>query len=247
MAITTRWVDLRGEDGSFRAYQARPSGEGRLPALIVAQEAFGVNEHVQDVTRRFAEQGYVALAPELFHRFPAEQRIIPYDQLPAARGLLNQLRDDQIIADIRASLLYLQGDFGVRADRIGIVGYCMGGRVAFLAAGTFPELAAAASYYGGRIVSDERNEARPTPPIELAEKIKAPIILFFGDQDQSIPVPDVHKIDETLKSLGKDYELKLYEGAGHGFFCDQRPSYHPEAAADAWRRTLAFFEQHLKS
>jgi carboxymethylenebutenolidase len=239
MAVQADWVTTQTPDGPMRVYVARPEGAGPFPGLIVIQEIFGVNDHIQDVTRRFAAEGFVAAAPEVYHRLA--QKEVPYEDLQTAFGLRSQLTDDQVMMDVDATYELLNRDPQVRQGQIGIVGYCYGGRVAYLAATRNPNLKAVASYYGGRIVADD-----PNAPIHFSANIRAPLILFFGEQDQSIPMEQVRQIDETLKRLGKQYELHTYPQAGHGFFCDHRPAhYNAEAAADAWAKTLQFFRQHL--
>jgi carboxymethylenebutenolidase len=239
MAVKTEWVNARTPDGEMRVYVARPEGNGPFPAIIVIQEIFGVNEHMQDVTRRYAEEGFVAGCPEVYHRF--ETKETSYDDMPAAFALRGRLSDDMVMADVNATYELLNSRPEVRKGQIGIVGYCYGGRVAYLAATRNPNLKAVASYYGGRIVADE-----PDAPVNASANIKAPMILFFGEKDQSIPMDQVQKIDQTLKDLGKNYELHVYPNAGHGFFCDHRPAhYSKEASADAWPKTIQFFQRNL--
>jgi carboxymethylenebutenolidase len=238
MAVQAEWVTTKTPDGDMRVYVASPGG-GPHPAIIVIQEIFGVNDHIQDVTRRFAEEGFIAAAPEIFHRF--EQKEVPYSDMQTAFGLRNQLSDDQVMTDVNATYDVLNSRSDVSRGQVGIVGYCYGGRVAYLAATRNPNLRAVASYYGGGIAADA-----PDAPVNASENIRAPMILFFGEQDQSIPMDQVRKIDETLKRLGKQHELHTYPQAGHGFFCDHRTGhYSAEAAADAWPKTIQFFKREL--
>lgn len=239
MAVKTEWVTTKTPDGDMRVYIARPEGNEPLPGLIVIQEIFGVNDHIQDVTRRFAEQGYVAAAPEIYHRF--ERKEVPYTDIQAGFALRQRLSDDQVMMDVNATYDLLNSRPDVRHGQIGMVGYCYGGRVVYLAATRNPNIKAFASYYGGAIVADS-----PDAPINGTANIRNPIILFFGEQDQSIPMEQVRQIEAALKREGKQFELYTYPQAGHGFFCDQRPgNYNAEAAADAWQKTLAFFKRHL--
>jgi carboxymethylenebutenolidase len=149
---------------------------------------------------------------------------------------MTSLSDDNIVADMRAAVAYLKGVDGIRADRIGITGFCMGGRISFLTACRLDGLAAAAPFYGGGIGG----------LLELAGDIGSPMLLFFGDQDPFIPNEEVAKIRARLSELGKDAEVKVYAGAPHGFFCNERDSYRSDAADDAWRRLKDFFAKHLK-
>lgn len=223
------------EIGGMPAYAARPSASGPRPAVIVVQEAFGLNEHVKDVTRRVAAEGYLALAPDLFYR-GGKGRTAGYDQLPKALELMGALKDDEIVADIGAAIAYLEKQPTVRAGRIGITGFCMGGRVSYLAACALPEkLAASVPYYGGGI------------PVDRTATLRAPVLAFFGEDDPFIPLDSVEKLRAEAKRLGKNVEIVVYPKAPHGFFCNERDSYRPEAAKDAWERTKAFFAKHLQA
>jgi carboxymethylenebutenolidase len=246
MAIRTAQIELPASDSPMDAYVAIPEGSGPFPAVIVIMEAFGLNDHIKDVTRRYANAGYYAIAPDLYHRAPGE-RVVGYNELPKVMALMGSLTDAQIISDLKTTIDYLKHQPEVRADRIGITGFCMGGRVAYLGIASLPDdLKAAAVYYGGRIVGGDRNEKTPVAPIDLTHQIKGAVIGFFGDQDQGIPVEQVNTIRERLREAGVPSEIHLYQGAGHGFFCDDRAAYHEPSAKDAWARTLAWFEKYLK-
>ena len=241
MEITTTTIRLRAPDGEMKCHQAQPRGRGRFPAVIVVMEAFGLNDHIKDVTERISREGYVAIAPDLYYR--QAQNVVGYEQLQAAIGLMQTLVDDKITADLRAVINHLQAQTFVQREHIGITGFCMGGRIAFLAACKFPaEIKAAIPFYGGSIAADT-----PTAPLNFASDLKAPLLCFFGDRDPYIPPVQVQRIDETLRRLGKTYEIKIYPGADHGFFCDERSSYHPEAAQDAWQKTKGWLEKHLRA
>jgi carboxymethylenebutenolidase len=220
--------------GGMPAYLARPGGSGPWPAVLVIQEAFGLNEHIKDVARRVAAEGYVALAPDLFYR-GGKGRVAGYDDLPKALGFMGALRDDEIVADVASAIAYLDQQPGAKKGRVGITGFCMGGRVSYLAACALPDkIAAAAPYYGGGI------------PIDRTATLKAPVLAFFGGEDPFIPLDQVEKLKAEAARLGKQVEIVVYPGAPHGFFCNERDSYRPEAAADAWEKTKAFFKRHLQ-
>ncbi len=239
MEIQTRTVQLSTPDGQMPAYECQPTGKSPAPAVIVIMEAFGLNSHIKDVTERVAREGYVAIAPDLYHRFGSP--IVPYEDLPKALGYLQQLQDDKLMVEVGATIAHLKRQPFVRADRIGIMGFCMGGRVTFLAAARHAaDLTAAVPFYGGGIAADAANA-----PINFAGEIRSPILCFFGEKDPLIPLAQAQKVDETLKRLGKAYEVKIYPGAGHGFFCNDRPSYHQEAAKDAWEKTKTWFSRYL--
>ena len=240
MQITTTTIRLKTSEGEMKCHQAQPRGQGRFPGVIVIMEAFGLNDHIKDVAERIGREGYVTIAPDLYYREP--QNVVGYDQLGAAIALMQKLVDDKVVADLRAVINHLTAQNFVNAERIGITGFCMGGRIAFLAACKFPdEIKAAVPFYGGSIADDS-----PAAPLNVAGALRAPVLCFFGEQDPYIPLAAVRKIDDTLRLLGKLYAVKVYPGAEHGFFCDERASYHPDAAQDAWERTKVWFATHLK-
>lgn len=232
---TSEMVRVTAAGGSMPAFVARPDVAGKFPAVIVVMEAFGLNEHIKDVACRIAAEGYFVLAPDMYYR--EKGGVVGYDQLPEAIRLMMTLEDDKIVADVDAVVRYLGTRDAVRSDRIGITGFCMGGRISFLAACRCPGLVASAPFYGGGIGS----------LIDQAPKLACPALLFFGDKDDFIPNDEVEKIRATLAALKKDATVKVYSGAQHGFFCNERPSYDSEAARDAWQRLLRFFEKHLRS
>lgn len=246
MTIKTMEIQLPAVDGPMDGFVAQPEEAGPFPAVIVIMEGFGLNAHIRGVARRYAEAGYVAIAPDLYHRAPGK-RVMDYDEVQKLSPLMGSVVDDQIVADVKTTVDYLKHQANVRADRIGITGFCMGGRVAYLAAARLPEdIQAAAVYYGGGIVSADRNEQRPVPPVELTSQIKGAVIGFFGDQDQWISVAQVNQIREALIATGVPSEIHLYAGADHGFFCEERATYHESSAKDAWRRTQEWFARYLK-
>ncbi len=236
-------VTLTTPDGPMDAHVARPDGDGPFPGLVVAQEAFGVNDHIRDVCGRFAREGYVALAPELFHR-SGRGIELPYDQFPAVMPYLGALSNEGLEQDLAASFAHLRGRADVDGRRVGIVGFCLGGFVAFLAACRLAPTAVA-SFYGGGIVRP-RAQGRMRPLIDEADRIRSPILGLFGAEDQGIPPGDVETIRARLDALDVPHEIVVYPGAGHAFFCDARSAYRAEAAADAWRRVLDWFGRYLR-
>jgi carboxymethylenebutenolidase len=229
------------------AYWAQPEGDGPFPAVLVFFEAFGLNEHIRDVARRLAREGYVAVAPDFYHRLP-EPRVAGYGDMERVAALASATPDEHVVEDVGAVLGFLKTSPAVRADRIGAIGFCMGGRMSFLAACHFPEeIRAVASFYGGGIASPRRFGPPGTPPLQLADRLRARVRLFFGERDPFIPLEEVRTIEARLKELGKAAEVFLYPEAEHGFFCDERSSYHPQAAQDAWSKTLELFREVLKT
>jgi len=244
MEVETRSTKVRTDAGDMTVHVARPRGEaGKLPVILVIMEAFGLNDHIKDVTNRFAREGYHAVAPDVYYRQGG--KIVGYDKLQEAIGMLTALKDDEVVADLKSVITSLKSDPGVRADRIGITGFCMGGRISYLAACEIPEIRAAVPWYGGSIAGQQMQPGA-TAPVERTGKMKASILLHFGEKDSFIPLSAVEEIRTALQKEKRDFELHVYEGADHGFYCDERPSYHPEAAKLAWDRTRRFFEKHLK-
>jgi carboxymethylenebutenolidase len=245
MDVKGQMVEIDAPDGRMPAYVARPAGTGPFPAVIVIMEAFGLNEHIKNVTQRIAREGYVAIAPDMYYRSP--DRVAAYTDLPKALQLMGSLSDAKIVEDVRSVLNWLKADPTVRGDRIGMTGFCMGGRITFLAACHLPIQAAAPFYGGGIGRTMQQSERTPHPPIDDAAGISCPVLLFYGEKDAFIPLDEVELVKERLKKLGKQAEVVVYPGADHGFFCDERPSYHEPAAQDAWKRMLKLFDTHLRA
>jgi len=222
-------------DGAMPVYLAEPTAPGRHPAVIVIMEAFGLNGHIEDVARRIAAEGYVALAPDIYWRQLPDNKV-GYDELPKAIGLMQKVKDDKVVQDLSAALDFLAARPNVNGAKLGCTGFCMGGRLTFLLAAERPDrLAAAAPFYGGGIAG----------LLDKASKIKAPLYLFFGERDAFIPLDQVKQIDAKLTELGKAHTTKVYAGSDHGFFCNDRGSYDAKSAADAWSELKAFFKKHL--
>jgi carboxymethylenebutenolidase len=234
--MKTEYVDLAVNDGTqMRAYVARPDNQPRA-GLIVFQEIFGINSHIRDVTERFGRQGFLAIAPELFHR-TAPGFESGYTDMGPGFAQAQQITDPGLEADIRAAHQWLH-DAG--ASKICATGYCMGGRVACLAAITLP-LACSVSYYGGGIAPSQRNPGL----LDRLKDLQAPMLFFWGGLDSGIPPESVAKVTVAARAAQKSFANVEFSFADHGFFCDQRASYNPEAAALAWPLTLAFFEAHI--
>ena len=237
-------VPVKASDGTMTGYFSRPEGSGPFPGVLVIMEAFGLNQHIKGVADRIAREGYLALAPDLYYRSP--DGVAGYDDLPKALQLMGGLSDAKIVADLRAAHGWLQAQPGIRGDRIGVTGFCMGGRASFMAACHLPVQAAAPFYGGGIGRSFQTNERTPHPPLDDAAGIGCPMLVFYGDKDGFIPLDEVELVKGRLQQLGKRAEVIVYPGAEHGFFCDERPSYHAPAAQDSWKRMLKLFDEALK-
>jgi len=225
----------------MRGYEATPDG-GSATAVIVIPEAFGLNGHIEDVTERVAAAGMRGLGLDIFHR--SGGGTAPYDNFEKVLPLFEGLTDDGLLADIDAAREHLHAAGHV--DRaIGIVGFCFGGRTTVLAAVRRP-LGASVGFYGGGIVTGRFPQF---PPLVVeAGALQSPWLGLFGDADQGIPVEDVERLRSALdEETAVAHEIVRYPGADHGFHCDQRPAYHPDAAKDAWQRTLSWFRAHLRA
>lgn len=245
MNVQGKMVTVQAGDGSMPVHLATPEGDGPFPGVVVVMEAFGLNDHIKAVAERIAREGYLVAAPDLYYRSSGE-RVVGYDELPKAIQLMMDLPGyDKIVADVRATIDLLEAQPRIAKGRIGMTGFCMGGFVTFLAACHLP-IVAAAPFYGGGIGRNMMpSERRPHPPIDDAAGISGSLLVFYGDKDAFIPQDEVALVKERLAALGKDAQVIVYPGAEHGFFCDERPSYHEPAAQDAWRKLLRFFETKL--
>jgi carboxymethylenebutenolidase len=225
---------------------AVPEGDGPFAGVIVAMEAFGLNGHIKSVADRIAREGYVVAAPDFYYRATGN-RVCAYTELPQAIQLMMELPGyDALTADVRAAIDLVEAQPNVTKGRIGMTGFCMGGFLTFLAACRLP-LKAAAPFYGGGIGRNMMpSERRPHPPIDEAAGITAAMLVFYGDQDGFIPPEECALVKDRLAQLGKDAEVIVYPGADHGFFCDERPSYHEAAAQDSWKRLLKLFDTKLR-
>jgi carboxymethylenebutenolidase len=234
MAIRTETILVPSGGGRMPAWLAAPSGPPRA-GVVVLMEAFGLVPGFRKEVERIARMGYCALAPNLYHR-QAPGDVAGYDELPKAIALMRRLSDAEALADVSAAAAHLRERLG--AAPIGVTGFCMGGRLAFLAACELPgAFAACAPFYGGGIGA----------LLDRADRIRCPLHLFFGERDFFIPLEEVRRIEERLRALGLDHALELYGGAVHGFCAEERrESYHAEAAADAWAKLEAFFAKHLR-
>jgi carboxymethylenebutenolidase len=240
MEVVSNEVTVASGQEKVPAHLARPASGGPYPVLVVVMEAFGLNKHIKDITNRFAAEGFVAVAPNLYFR--QDNNVVEYNDLPGAFRLMGSLNDDQVVADMTATINFAKSQKDAK-PAVGVTGFCMGGRIAFLTACRNPDVKAAVPFYGGGMVSARQPGQKP--PIEYVDGLKAPVLAFFGGKDAFIPITEVDKFRDTLRNAGKQAEVVLYADADHGFMCDDRPSYHPTHAKEAWTKTIAFLKQHL--
>jgi carboxymethylenebutenolidase len=235
--IKTGNVTLQVADGSaMDAYVARPTEGHSHPGLLVFQEAFGVNAHIRSFTDRCAREGLIAIAPQMFHR-TAPGFEGSYDDFPSVRPHLEALTVEGMTQDIRAAYDWLLNDRNVRRDSIASIGFCMGGRVSFLACATIP-LQGAVSFYGGGIAP---------ALLPMIPNLHAPMLFFWGGRDKHIGKEQIRSIVDACKQQGKAYVNVEFSDADHGFFCDARSSFHPGAAALAWSLVESFLHLHVKN
>jgi carboxymethylenebutenolidase len=228
--LITATVEYPDQDAeTLTGYLARPDSSESLPAVIVLQEWWGLDGHIKDLTNRFAEQGYIALAPDLYKGQVATEP-------DEARKLVMELDMAEAVREIQQAVTYLLDQEFVAGDQVGIVGFCMGGRLVLQTSLVEDRLGAGVAFYGS-----------PLEPADAAN-VKAPLLGLYGDQDGGIPVDAVRTMETALNDAGITNEIYVYENAQHAFFNDTRAnSYNPEAAADAWEKTLAWFQEHLTS
>ncbi len=240
-------IDVAGSTRVMDAYLARPDSAGPHPAVIVCGELYGLNDHIRDIAQRFAREGYVALAPDFYHRSESLARL-PYTEEGRQKGfaLLRQLRRDDAIADVRASLNFLRQ----RPDtskKVGIAGFSFGGHIAYLAA-TQLDLAAAAICYGGWIANTDIPLSQPEPTLSLTPGLAAhggKVLYMVGALDHAITKEQTDAIESALQAAGARHEMIIYPNVKHGFFCDERDTFDEPTRDDAWQRILSLFRHEL--
>jgi len=247
--ITTSTEGLKAADGKVPSgdfqvpiYEAEPAAPGKYPVVLVVPEIFGMHEHIKDVTRRFAKEGFLAIT---FEPYAREGGVLQLTDMAAVMKVVNQVPDKQVMGDLDALAAYAKKHSAARADRIGVTGFCRGGTYTLLFAGHNHEIKAAVPWYG-QIKPDKTPGIRTVGPLDIAAQINSAVLGLYGEADLGIPVADVKEMETALKAAGKTAEFVIYPGAPHAFFADYRPSYRPEAAKDAWNRCVAWFNKYLK-
>lgn len=237
MQVEQKEVIISTPDGRMPAYLFTPDKQGHKPAIVLLMEAFGLTSHIRDVAARIANEGYVVIAPDLYYRELPNNKF-GYEEVEQAMAMMYRLDFGKPIeADIRAAVACIKSLPDVYPDRVGVTGFCLGGGLSFLAACKLSdEIAAAAPFYG--MVLDQW--------IDAVTDITVPIYLFFGGADPFIPQVRIRQIESRFQELNKDYRLKVYSDADHGFFCHERSSYNRLAAEDAWREVTQFFHKYLQ-
>ncbi len=237
-------TDSKVQSGNFQVpiYEARPAGSGQYPVLLILPEAFGMHEHIKDVTRRFAKEGFLGIT---FEPYAREGGVLQLTEMSQVIQVVNSVPDAQVMSDLDAIVAYEKRNPSARVDRIGVTGFCRGGLYVLLFAAHSRDVKAAVAWYGP-IKPAKTPGIRTVGPLDVAAQIKCPVLGLYGEADQGIPVADVREMEAALKAAGTTAEFIEYPGAPHAFNADYRPSYRPEAAKDAWARCIAWFNKYLK-
>ncbi|HVX10721.1 MAG TPA: dienelactone hydrolase family protein [Pirellulales bacterium] len=233
-------VKIETADGTIPAYRAMPEKGGPFPVALVVQEIFGVHEHIKDVCRRLAKQGYLAIAPELYARQGDVSKITDFREIFSK--VVSKVPDAQVMSDLDATVAWAEKSKKGDVARLGITGFCWGGRIVWLYAAHNSKLKAGVAWYG-RLVGD-KDELHPKHPVDIAASIKCPVLGLYGEADTGIPLESVEKMRAALKEGKQSAEIVVYPDTPHAFFADYRPSYRAEPAADGWKRMLKWFGDH---
>ena len=232
-------VEIPTPDGAIAAYRAAPATGGPFPTVLVVQEIFGVHEHIKDICRRFAKLGFLAVAPELYARQGDVSQMKDFSEIISK--VVSKVPDKQVMADLDAAVDWA-GKHGGDTARLGVTGFCWGGRIVWLYAAHNPNLKAGVAWYGR--LDAAKDDLHPANPIDLVAKLESPVLGLYGGADQGIPNDLVAAMQKKLAEAEKPSEIILYPDTPHGFYADYRPSYREEQAADGWKRLLAWFTKH---
>jgi carboxymethylenebutenolidase len=230
-------VKIPVKDGEIPAYRAQPSSGTNFPIILVIQEIFGVHEHIQDVVRRLAKLGYLAIAPELFVRQGDVSKLSSVEEI---RAVVAKVPDAQVLSDLDATLAWAVRSSQGNVDRVGITGFCWGGRITWLYAAYNPKIKAGVAWYG-RLVG-ESTTLNPKYPVDIAATLSVPVLGLYGGKDTGIPLESVEKVRSLLKSGQSKSEIVVYPEAPHAFFADYRPSYQETEAKEGWARLQEWFK-----
>jgi carboxymethylenebutenolidase len=232
-------VKIPTADGQIPAYRAMPASGGPFPVVLVVQEVFGVHEHIKDICRRFAKLGYLAVAPELYAR---QGDVSKLSDIQEIMTVVAKVPDAQVMADLDAAAAWAEKSGKGDGNRLGVTGFCWGGRIVWLYAAHNPKLKAGVAWYG-RLVG-QTSDLTPKYPLDVVGSLKAPVLGLYGGADQGIPTDTVEKMQAALKAAGSPSQIILYPDTPHGFFADYRPSYRKERAEDGWKRLLEWFKKY---
>lgn len=238
--LETGPVNIPTADREIPAYRAMPSASGTFPVIIVVQEIFGVHEHIRDLCRRLAKQGYFAIAPELYVRQGSVADLKDIQEILAK--VVSKVPDTQVMNDLDATVTYAKSTGHADIEKLGITGFCWGGRIVWLYAAHNPHLKAGVAWYG-KLIGDS-STTTPRHPVDIAPDLQAPVLGLYGGADQGIPLDTVEHMRKACQTAGKQCEIVVYPDVPHAFNADYRPSYRADAAKDAWSRMLTWFKDH---
>ncbi|MCW5603958.1 MAG: dienelactone hydrolase family protein [Burkholderiales bacterium] len=237
--LTEGEVKIPTKDGGIPAYRAMPAGAKNAPLILVVQEIFGVHEHIKDVCRRFAKLGCMGVAPELYYRQGDVSKLTNNKEIFAK--VVSKVPDAQVMADLDAAVAWA-GKNGADAGKLGITGFCWGGRITWLYTAHNPKVRAGVAWYG-RLVGD-KTDMTPAHPLDVVDRINAPVLGLYGGADAGIPNDTVDQMNAALKKAGKPSTIHLYPDTPHAFHADYRPTYRKEQAEDGWKRAVEWFKKH---
>ncbi len=240
--LTAGEVKIPVKEGDIPAYRAAPDKGGPFPVVLVVQEIFGVHEHIKDVCRRLAKLGYLAIAPELYARQGDVSKLTDIQEIFSK--VVSKVPDSQVMSDLDAAVAWAKKTGNGDTAKLGITGFCWGGRITWLYAAHNKDLKAGVAWYGRLSGAGKSTELQPKYPIDLAGDLKAPVLGLYGEKDTGIPVKDVEAMRAALKKADKPGEIVLYPEAPHAFYADYRPSYRKEPAEDGWKRLQAWFKKN---
>jgi carboxymethylenebutenolidase len=239
--LTVGDAKVKVADGDMPVYFARPANVANPPVILVAMEIFGLHEYIKDVTRRLAKAGAFAIAPDYYFR--KGEDLTKITEIPKLMPLVNSKPDAELLSDLDATVAWAKSQGG-DTNRLGIMGFCRGGRTVWEYSAHSKDLKAGVAFYGSLVDPPAQKAIWPKSPSELASEMKAPVLGLYGEADQGIPVAQVEALKAALQAANKTAEFKIYPGAPHGFHADYRPSYRKDAADDAWNQMIAWFKKY---
>lgn len=241
--VKSEMLQFPSQDGTpINAYFSRPVEAGTYPGVVVIMEAFGLIDHIEDIARRFAEQGYLAVAPDMYTREGSPDPTV----MDEVFKTMFAVPDDQAMADLEGAISFLKGQSDSNG-KVGAIGFCSGGRYTLMLGCKSTNLDAAVDSAGGFIIQDEHTPQRPVSPIDMLPTLACPLMALFGEEDPNPSPEHAARMQEELDKHGKTYTFHMYRDAGHAFFADYRPSYRAAPAQDMWHRVMLFYDEHLRA
>jgi carboxymethylenebutenolidase len=239
--LTAGEAKVKVADGEMPVYYARPANAANPPVILVAMEIFGLHEYIKDVTRRLGKLGAFAIAPDYYFR--TGEDLTKITEFPKLMPIVNKKPDAELLSDLDATVAWAKSQGG-DANRLGIMGFCRGGRTVWEYAAHKKDLKAGVAFYGSLVDPEAQKSLWPKSPTALAAEMKAPVLGLYGEADQGIPLTQVDAMKAALQGAGKTFEIKTFAGAPHGFHADYRESYRKEAAEQAWNEMIAWFKKY---